>query len=135
MAECISCGTGDFTLMTEYVDASYGGNRVQLLKQFHGCSACGFSTELAEDRVLNEATHTLSCNMWGPCTSPDISVDPFSAGAYMNWSWKGKGFGQLSFSLKDGKYECQNEGLSVESVRALLHTLADHIADNIVLEK
>ncbi len=69
---------------------------------------------------------------------PDISIhDLFSANAYFGWGMKGVGFGQLSFSLdrETGRLSCMNECMSRERVRALLHALADHIADNVILEE
>ena len=60
----------------------------------------------------------------------------YSAGAYFSWSWQGCGFGQLSFSKRDdGKFHCMNEGMGPESVRKLLHALADAIADEIILDE
>lgn len=58
------------------------------------------------------------------------------ADAYFDWSWAGHGFGQLSFSFdrKTGKILVNNECMSRESVRELLHALADHIANNAELE-
>ena len=53
------------------------------------------------------------------------------AHVYFDWS-SDRGFGQLSFGLdpETGKLTCMNECLSRDSVRELLHALADHIADN-----
>lgn len=53
---------------------------------------------------------------------------------YFDWSWIGKGFGQLSVTAKDGKLFCNNECMSRDSVRELLHALADHIADTAILD-
>lgn len=53
------------------------------------------------------------------------------ARAYFSWSWKGCGFGQLSFDLEDGKWECDTEFMSPERTRKLLHAYADHIADQL----
>lgn len=58
------------------------------------------------------------------------------AHAYFDWGWKGCGFGQLSFSVnaKTGEINCSNECMGREKVRAILHALADHIADKCVLD-
>ena len=54
------------------------------------------------------------------------------AKAYFDWSWMGCGFGQLSFDFdqETGAITCMDEHMGQERVRALLHALADHIADN-----
>ena len=66
--------------------------------------------------------------------NPPVIEDLFSANAYFGWSWKGCGFGQLSFSRdKDGKLTCMNECLSREYVRDILHAFADHIANEVEL--
>jgi hypothetical protein len=58
-----------------------------------------------------------------------------SLNAYFDWGWKGCGFGQLSFSIDEdtGQITCMNECMSRESVRKILHSLADFIADRTVL--
>jgi hypothetical protein len=57
------------------------------------------------------------------------------ANVYFDWGWKGCGFGQLSFSFdpETGKFECMNECMSRDSVRKLLHAMADFVADRVVL--
>ncbi len=58
------------------------------------------------------------------------------ANAYFDWSWMGCGFGQLSFHVDSdtGRITCMDECMGRDRVRVLLHALADHIADNAVLE-
>lgn len=58
-------------------------------------------------------------------------TDVHSAGAYFDWSWEGCGFGQLSFSCKDGVWSCDTEMMGPESTRKLLHAFADHVADQL----
>jgi hypothetical protein len=60
-----------------------------------------------------------------------IVDDAMVANAYFNWSWKGCGFGQLSFSFEDGKWSCSTEMMGPESTRKLLHAFADHVADRL----
>ena len=68
-------------------------------------------------------------------TNPPEISDIHAASAYFDWSWMGCGFGQLSFRVTDdGKIECSDECMGRDRVRVLLHALADHIADNAVLE-
>lgn len=57
-------------------------------------------------------------------------------GVYFDWSWAGCGFGQLEFKIKreTGEIRCDNECMSREKVRTILHALADHIADKCVLD-
>lgn len=64
------------------------------------------------------------------------NVDLINANAYLNWSWKACGFGQLSFTFdrETGAITCSNECMSRENVRAILHAMADHIADNAILD-
>jgi hypothetical protein len=59
------------------------------------------------------------------------------ANVYMDWSWKGCGFGQLSFSLdrETGKLICMNECMGRDSVRKILIAMANKIADEVVLEE
>lgn len=60
--------------------------------------------------------------------------DVFWADIYINWSKEKFGFGQLSIERIDGKLSCSNECMSRESVREILHSLADYIADNCELQ-
>lgn len=56
------------------------------------------------------------------------------ADVYVDWSWTGCGFGQLSLSVSDdGVITCDDEFMGRDRVRTLLHALADHIADKAVL--
>lgn len=56
-------------------------------------------------------------------------------GCYFDWGWRGCGFGQLEFSYDrdTGKLEVMNECMSRDSVRKILHALADFIADRATL--
>lgn len=56
-----------------------------------------------------------------------------SGGAYFDWSWKGCGFGQMSFDYDSEKKEWtgDTECMGPESTRKLLHAFADHVADNL----
>lgn len=59
-----------------------------------------------------------------------------SAGAYFDWSWAGCGFGQLSFDF-DRETEilsCNNEYMSRDDVRKILHAFADFVADRVLLD-
>jgi len=55
---------------------------------------------------------------------------------YFDWGWKGFGFGQLDFRVNrdTGEICIANECMSRESVRAILIALANHIADNGILD-
>lgn len=65
---------------------------------------------------------------------PEITAT-FAAEMYMHWHWAGCGFGELSIKYDPAKriIECENECMSRESVRSLLHSFADYIADRAVL--
>ncbi len=54
---------------------------------------------------------------------------------YVDWSWPHRGFGQIRFTYDKitGIVTCENECMSRESVRKILHAMADHIADNCLL--
>lgn len=68
--------------------------------------------------------------------NPPVIEAIHHANVYFDWSWNGCGFGQLSFLFdrNTGKIECMNECMSRERVRALLHALVDHVADNMELD-
>lgn len=54
---------------------------------------------------------------------------------YFNWSQQKCGFGQLSIEKnEEGKLICSNECMSREWVRKALHSLADHLADTVILD-
>lgn len=65
--------------------------------------------------------------------NPPVITEVNDLTLYFGWGWTGCGFGELyvNYSAATGKYRVDNEGMSKESVRKLLHTLADHIADNL----
>lgn len=64
-----------------------------------------------------------------------VVSDLHGANVYFDWGWKGCGFGQLSvhFDRETSKLECMNERMSRDSVRKILHSLADFIADRAIL--
>lgn len=55
---------------------------------------------------------------------------------YFDWCWKGCGFGQLSFEVDRDtqKILCNNECMSRESIRKILTSLANHIAETCELD-
>ena len=55
---------------------------------------------------------------------------------YIDWSWRGCGFGQLDIVLdkENGKITCSNELMSRKRVRQILHAYADFLADRIILD-
>jgi hypothetical protein len=57
-------------------------------------------------------------------------------GCYFDWSWKGCGFGQLDFRVdrESGEIRVANECMGRERVRSILIALANHIADNAILD-
>jgi hypothetical protein len=65
-----------------------------------------------------------------------ISVDSnFDHNSYFGWSWDGRGFGQLRVNQDptNGLLFVENECMSRDSVRHLLHAYADYIADRAIL--
>jgi hypothetical protein len=67
--------------------------------------------------------------------NPPVVSELIWANVYFNWHWKGCGFGQLSFSQDKttGELTCMNECMGRESVRKILHAMADYVADNVKL--
>ena len=53
---------------------------------------------------------------------------------YFDWGWHGCGFGQLHIYNDGSEIRCANENMSRESVRKLLHALADKIADDVMMD-
>jgi hypothetical protein len=55
---------------------------------------------------------------------------------YFDWGWKGCGFGQLDFRIdrESGEIRVANECMGRERVRSILIALANHIADNAILD-
>lgn len=64
-------------------------------------------------------------------TNPPVVDEAYAANAYFGWGWKGCGFGQLSFSVKDGQWSCDTEMMGPDSTRKLLHAFADYVADQL----
>ncbi len=63
--------------------------------------------------------------------NPPTCEGVHSGNAYFDWQWTGCGFGQLSFSVKDGKWSCDTEMMGPASTRKLLHAFADYVADQL----
>jgi hypothetical protein len=53
-------------------------------------------------------------------------------GVYLDWSWMGCGFGQLSFEIdrKTGAITFMDEHMGKGRVRTILHQLVDHLVEN-----
>lgn len=129
-ALCPFCEQG--TLKEVYEDVTFFGKLYY--NQAHSvCDHCGCTSVSAAQHDHN-AQQVVS-EICGPFKPIEIS-SVHGANAYFDWSWAGRGFGQLSFSLnrETGKLTCMNECMSRKSVRELLHAFADHIADNCILE-
>lgn len=66
--------------------------------------------------------------------NPPVVDGLHQARMYFDWRWSGCGFGQLDvFQSKDGVLTIDNECMSRDRVRAILHALADFIADRAIL--
>lgn len=61
-------------------------------------------------------------------TSPQVEI--INGHAYFNWRWQGVGFGQLGFKVSESGTTFETEALGKDRVRALLHALADQLADH-----
>lgn len=69
-------------------------------------------------------------------SNPEIETIVWS-NIYVNWSWPGKGFGQLDVRTdqdEPGVIRVDNECMDRESVRKILHAWADFIADRAVFD-
>jgi hypothetical protein len=66
---------------------------------------------------------------------PKISGIHWSS-LYIDWSWKGCGFGQLQVEVDPDTKDliCNNEYMSRDSIRKLLHAYADFIADRCIMD-
>lgn len=65
--------------------------------------------------------------------TPIINSDGiYQCEIYFDWGWKGFGFGQISFNYdrESGQLTCQNECMSRDAVRKIMHAFADYLADN-----
>lgn len=61
-------------------------------------------------------------------------VETHAAKTFFDWHWAGCGFGQMEvFLSKDGSLVIDNECLSRERVRKILHAWADYVADRAIL--
>jgi len=59
----------------------------------------------------------------------------YEGNAYFGWNWTGCGFGQMTMRLdkEASKIIVDSENMGRESVRKLLHSMADYIADRAVI--
>ena len=128
---CCVCGSAG-TLAEVQEDSFYFGTLTVGAKHWK-CSNCNFCSVTGSQMDHNAKCEVIEIE--GPFKPIEI-VSIHSADAYFDWSWAGKGFGQLSFSLdrENGKLSCNNECMSRDSVRELLRAFADHIADTVELE-
>lgn len=53
---------------------------------------------------------------------------------YFNWSLPGVGFGQMDVRSENNQFYIANECMNREKVRQVLIGLANHIADNAILD-
>lgn len=67
--------------------------------------------------------------------NPPVVDEVMDCTLYFRWGWTGCGFGELFVKLdpESGEIHCANEFMGRESVRKMLHSLADHIADKMIL--
>lgn len=65
-------------------------------------------------------------------TNPPEITGIHGASAYIDWSWMGCGYGQLSFSYdrKTQLITFMDEHMGKERVRQIMHSLVDHLVDN-----
>jgi hypothetical protein len=68
-------------------------------------------------------------------TNPPTISGLYEGNAYFGWNWTGCGFGQMTLRLDKGamKIIVDSENMGRESVRKLLHSLADYIADRAII--
>lgn len=127
---CYACESGS-VVEEIYDDNSFGKVRVGI--KHWVCNECGSSYVTGSQMNHNSQCQVIEIE--GPFKPIEIS-SIHNANVYFDWSWAGRGFGQLSFSMnkETGEIRCMNEYMSRESVRELLHAFADHIADNCMLE-
>ena len=127
---CMACESSN---LSEVTDDSFGFGTVRRGTKHWSCGDCG--SEYVTGSQMNWNAKCEVVEIEGPYKPIEIG-SVFSANAYFDWSWQGKGFGQLSFSRdkETGKLTCMSECMSRDSVRTLLRAFADHIADNVELD-
>lgn len=127
---CPLCEDG---VVHEVIADSKHFNTVHLGNKHWHCANCGGEFVSGSQMSYNSKCPVIEIE--GPFKPIEIT-GIHSASAYFDWSWAGRGFGQLSFSFdrETGKITCNNECMSRESVRELLHAFADHLADTMELE-
>ena len=127
---CYACESGS-VVEEVYDSASFG--KVRIGVKHWVCNDCG-NTYVTGSQM----NHNAKCDVLeieGPFKPIEIG-GIHNANVYFDWAWAGKGFGQLSFSMnrETGVITCNNEYMSRDSVRQLLHAMADHLADTMELE-
>jgi hypothetical protein len=128
MTACPLCGEENTRIV---VSDTLSFDKVYHNQEHYECDNCGFTGVNGSMMDRNQLQPTTEiCGPFKPIEIGSIHM----ASAYFDWSWRGIGFGQLSFSSKNGKITCMNECMSRERVRELLRAFADHIADNCVLD-
>lgn len=128
--KCPVCDGNAREIIEDHV-GSWG--HVTLAAKSTKCDDCGFEGVNGSQMRYNESCESFEIE--GPF-KPIVIHGLHSGSAYFDWGWKGIGFGQLSFNYdrETGKLACMNECMGRESVRQLLHAMADYIADNVELE-
>ena len=127
---CALCGSD---AVHEVVEDSRGYGKIRIGCKHWVCTNCG--SEFVSGSQMDHNSKCEVIEIEGPYKPIEISGF-HSANVYFDWSWAGKGFGQLSFSMnrETGVITCNNECMSRDSVRLLLHAMADHLADTMELE-
>ena len=124
--QCIIC---DGDQVREVIEDHRASDHIRLAAKHWHCDECQSDFVTGSQMDYNAKCTVIEIE------GPLIEIGSIhNANAYFDWSWRGRGFGQLSFQYKDGKLTCNNECMSRESVRELLRAFADHIADTAILE-
>jgi len=67
-----------------------------------------------------EFTHTSISSAWGPWDRND-------GGFIISWGCKNVGFGELTFSIKNGETHCDSETMSREFIKQALEHLVESV--------
>lgn len=87
----------------------------------HGCKYCDENCT-----VLNGQNEGIFCE---DCYNEPEVTTIHAANGYFLWQWAGVGFGECSFSLKDGKLKINAECMGKEKAKALLYALVDKMVE------
>lgn len=92
----------------------------------HCCKRHGCKYGDEDCTVVNGPNKGIECE---ECYNSPKVTDIFHGDGYFNWQWPGFGFGQLSFSVKNGEISVDAETMSKDRARKILYAFVDKLLD------